>query len=157
MPTEAQWEWACRAGTGTTYSFGEYRPGMNNLCNIADTSIAAWNYGRCEPGYSDGTPSQRPVGRYAANAWGLSDMHGNVAEWCLSTYRPYPYRSGRRPRRPGRAWPEERPRRFVERHPCVTSLSASRWRYQPYQPVYNVGFRVLVEIDSNSVVKTVAK
>jgi formylglycine-generating enzyme required for sulfatase activity len=143
LPTEAQWEWACRAGTDSTYSFGEYRPGMNNLCNIADTSIATWNYGRGEPGYSDGAQYSCRGGRYAANAWGLCDMHGNVAEWCLSTYKPYPYRTddGRDdPATPGLksvrggSWNDTM--RYV--------TSASRWRYEPYQPVYNVGFRVLL-------------
>ena len=116
---------------------------MNNLCNIADSGIAAWNYGRCEPGYSDGAPYSTAGGRYAANAWGLYDMHGNVAEWCLSTYRPYPYRGddGRdNPATPGRR--SSAAARGTTR--CSYATSASRWRYQPYQPVYNVGFRVLV-------------
>jgi formylglycine-generating enzyme required for sulfatase activity len=143
LPTEAQWEWACRAGTDSTYSFGEYRPGTNKLCNIADAGIAAWNYGRCEPGYTDDSPYSSPGARYGANSWGLYDMHGNVAEWCLSAYSPYPYRAddGRDdPRTPGLkvvrggSWNDTM--RYV--------TSASRWRYPPHQPVYNVGFRVLV-------------
>jgi formylglycine-generating enzyme required for sulfatase activity len=145
LPTEAQWEWACRAGTDSAYSFGEYRPGMNNLCNIADTSIAAWNYGRCEPGYTDGASYSVAGGRYAANAWGLQDMHGNVAEWCLSAYRPYPYRGD-----DGRDDPRAPGPKVVRGGSWNDTLryasSASRWRYQPYQPVYNVGFRVLVDL-----------
>ena len=144
LPTEAQWEWACRAGTASTYSFGEYRPGMNNLCNIADTSIAAWNYGRCEPGYSDGAPYSTAAGRYAPNAWGLYDVHGNVAEWCLSAYRPYPYRAGDGRDNPAAPGPKSvRGGSWNDTMRYVTS--ASRWRYQPYQPVYNVGFRVLLD------------
>ena len=49
-------------------------------------------------------------------------MHGNVAEWCLSTYRPYPYRAGRRPRRRQPAGAEGRPRRFLERNPEVRHI-----------------------------------
>lgn len=158
LPTEAQWEWACRAGTDSPWSFGEYRPGMNNLCNIADAGITVWNYGRCETGYSDGSPYSSAGGHYPANAWGLSDMHGNVAEWCLSTYKSYPYRAddGRDdpriadPRIPGLkvvrggSWNDTM--RYV--------TSASRWRYQPHQPVYNVGFRVLVHPKSTITVAT---
>jgi formylglycine-generating enzyme required for sulfatase activity len=143
LPTEAQWEWACRAGSNSAYSFGEYRRGVNRLCNIADMSIARWNYDRCEPDYTDDSPYSSPGARYAANAWGLFDMHGNVAEWCLSTYKPYPYRTddGRNdPRTPGLK--VVRGGSWNDTMPYVTS--ASRWRYQPYQPVYNVGFRVLV-------------
>ena len=145
LPTEAQWEWACRGGTGSTYAFGEYKPGKNNLANIADAGLANWNYGRGEAGYSDGAAFSVPGGRYAPNAWGLYDMHGNAAEWCLSTYKPYPYspQDGRDdPATPGMkvvrggSWNDT----------MQNATSASRWRYQPYQPVYNVGFRVLVEV-----------
>ena len=151
LPTEAQWEWGCRAGNSSTYSFGEYRPGMNKLCNIADTSIARWNYDRCEPDYTDDSPYSSPGARYAANAWGLFDMHGNVAEWCLNAYKPYPYRTddGRDdPRNPGLK--TVRGGSWNDTMPYVTS--ASRWRYPPYQPVYNVGFRVLVYPKSTAVI-----
>ena len=139
LPTEAEWEWACRAGTATPWSFGEK---SNNVANVADSSIASWNYGRCEPGYSDGAKWSAPGGRYKPNAWGLLDMHGNVAEWTSTPYRPYPYnpRGGRNDAAAaeakvvrGGSWNDTL--RFAR--------SASRWRYPPHQPVYNVGFRVL--------------
>jgi formylglycine-generating enzyme required for sulfatase activity len=142
LPTEAQWEWACRAGTGSTFNFGEYKPGMNNLANVADGSIAGWNYGRSQPNYNDGAAYSVPGGRYAPNGWGLYDMHGNVAEWCLSTYKPYPYQAG-----DGRDEAKTAGMKVVRGGSWNDTLryatSASRWRYQPYQPVYNVGFRVL--------------
>jgi len=151
LPTEAQWEWACRAGTAAPWSFGEYKPGMTPAANIADESARGWNFDRAERGYNDGSQFTSTVGRYAPNAWGLCDMHGNVAEWCLSTYRPYPYnpRDGRDDANGlgmkvvrGGSWNDLM--RFA--------ASASRWRYQPYQPVYNVGFRVLVEAGASATI-----
>jgi formylglycine-generating enzyme required for sulfatase activity len=84
------------------------------------------------------------VGQYEANAWGLKDMHGNVAEWTRTAYRPYPYvesdgRSAltgpdKRVVRGG-SW-RDRPKR---------ARSAFRWGYERYQRVFNVGFRVVLE------------
>jgi formylglycine-generating enzyme required for sulfatase activity len=144
LPTESQWEWACRAGTDTSHSFGQYKPGINSVANISDQGIAGWNYGRSEPGYSDGAGFTAIGGRYAPNAWGLFDMHGNVAEWCLSVYRPYPYRAD-----DGRDDPRAPGMKVVRGGSWNSTMkyaaSASRWRYQLYHPVYDVGFRVLVE------------
>lgn len=145
LPTEAEWEWACRAGSATPFNFGEYRPGANNLANIADRSVEAWNYGRTEPGYSDGVQYTAPGGRFPLNAWGLADMHGNVAEWCLTAYRPYPYRAD-----DGRDDPRASGAKVVRggswNDTFRQATSASRWRYEPYKPVYNVGFRVRCEV-----------
>ena len=78
LPTEAQWEYACRAGTTTPFSFGGVLNGDKANCN-----------GNCPYGTSTkGTYLERttPVKSYDANPWGLYDMHGNVWEWCKDYY-----------------------------------------------------------------------
>ncbi|MCL2710200.1 MAG: formylglycine-generating enzyme family protein [Planctomycetaceae bacterium] len=70
LPTEAEWEYACRAGSNTAYSFG------NNAKNIGDY---AWHHGN-----SDGRSQM--VKQKLPNAWGLYDMHGNLSEWVLEQY-----------------------------------------------------------------------
>ena len=92
--------------------------------------------------FNDGGFVSEDVGRYAANPWGLVDMHGNAAEWTRSAHGPYPYcdddgrndvsRGGDRVVRGG-SW----------RDKPAAARSAGRLPYRPYQPVYNVGFRVV--------------
>lgn len=74
LPTEAQWEYTCRAGTGGPLNSGK------DLTDINISEVARWNNNRNDGkgGYSDYTV----VGKYLPNAWGFYDMHGNVSEWC---------------------------------------------------------------------------
>jgi formylglycine-generating enzyme required for sulfatase activity len=74
LPTEAEWEWACRAGTTTPFHFGE----------TISTDQANYDgevpYGKGKKGVYRQQTS--PVGSFPSNAWGLFDMHGNIREWC---------------------------------------------------------------------------
>jgi formylglycine-generating enzyme required for sulfatase activity len=85
LPTEAEWEYAARAGTMTTYWWGQGNPGSRRVENIADES-AKKLLKNIMSGYDDGSARSAPVGSYEANPWGLHDISGNVAEWTADWY-----------------------------------------------------------------------
>ena len=161
LPTEAQWEWACRAGASTPFSFGERDTDFSGHANFADAKLrefASDPYTVDKPlpdatpyddwipkdaRFNDGALIAVASGRYRANAWGLHDLHGNVAEWTRSSYAPYPWatdgrddesRAGRKVVRGG-SW----------RDVPARGTASFRLSYEPWQRVYNVGFRVVCD------------
>ncbi len=158
LPTEAQWEFACRAGAATPLNYGAVGTDFGKLANFADQRVLTLCR-RDSPKWipainsvNDGAVVTTDVGRYPPNAWGLHDMHGNVAEWTRSLYRPYPYRdddgrndlsaSGRRVIRGGSFY--DRPHR---------GRSAFRLSHPSWRKVYNVGFRVVCEAKPKKIVR----
>ncbi len=88
LPTEAQWEYACRAGTHTRFHWGRDAAELDGRENIGDQSVTIPGF---EPApWNDGFTVHAPVGTFEANAFGLYDMHGNVSEWTLDRYAPTP-------------------------------------------------------------------
>jgi formylglycine-generating enzyme required for sulfatase activity len=164
LPTEAEWEYACRAGTATPFWYGDFDRDFSGFANLADAKLAefasdVWNndlplrnptrYDEWFPKdarFNDGALVSVAPARYRANPWGLADMHGNVAEWTGTVYRPYPYQQGdgEDPRANGPravrggSW-FDRPAR---------ATSSFRLAYQPFQRVFNVGFRVICQADA---------
>ncbi|UCE50677.1 MAG: SUMF1/EgtB/PvdO family nonheme iron enzyme, partial [Phycisphaerales bacterium] len=156
LPTEAQWEWACRAGTASALHYGDINDDFSPYANMADATIMELAYdtdGRYtmdlvprDARFDDERLVTAEVGRYMPNAWGLHDMHGNVWEWTRSEYEPYPYRLAEsrnsigadvRKTVRGGSW-RDRPR---------YCRSAVRLNYPAWQKVYNVGFRIVIESD----------
>lgn len=92
LPTEAEWEWACRAGTIDRWSCGDEEANLKTHANVLDVSLgekAAWPQGGGN--WNDASPFTSPVGKYKANPFGLHDMHGNVMEWCSDWFDPKYY------------------------------------------------------------------
>jgi formylglycine-generating enzyme required for sulfatase activity len=162
LPTEIQWEYACRAGSATPYYFGALNSDFSRFANLADAKLSEFasdpytvdvplpnptpydDWLPKDARFNDGALLTVAPGKYLPNAWGLFDMHGNAAEWTSSDYKPYPLtgdaetvnnsNSTLKVARGG-SW------RDLPKH----STASYRLAYLPYQRVYNVGFRVVCE------------
>ena len=91
LPTEAQWEYGCRAGTPTRFWSGHEALSLEGHANLADErSAQVWDAAFLpEPGFHDDHDAIAPIGAYSPNSFGLHDMHGNVWEFCADAYAPY--------------------------------------------------------------------
>lgn len=148
LPTEAQWEYACRAGSTSPLWYGGLDGDFSRAANLSDATHYTVYYPHspralppwrpADTRFDDGWRVSAPVGTFDPNPWGLHDMHGNVAEWTLSDYLPCPGAPGQPSARKvvrGGSW-MDRPRR---------ARSAFRLHYEPSQSVHDVGFRVVCE------------
>jgi len=150
LPTEAEWEYACRAGSKTAYSFGDNRRDLGNYAWFANNSgskeldsatILKDNPQRYMDTLVSAGCATHAVGEKKANAWGLFDMHGNVLEWCSDWYGGYskgavrdpvgPIEGSRRVDRGG-SW-------LLEATRCRLAI---RFRRLPSVREYDLGFRV---------------
>ena len=151
LPTEAEWEYACRAGTKTTYSFGDSESELGAYAwygnNSGDQQIDALNiWNTDEDNYfdrlSENNCRTHPVGGKKPNGWGLYDMHGNVYEWCQDWGGDYPSGSVTDP-----TGPASGDRRLLRggSYTDHSSLVRSALRFYSARPVnriFNIGFRL---------------
>jgi len=136
LPTEAEWEYACRAGTKTRFSSGD-RAGQKDSPDLAPVGWFGGNSRR----------ASKPVGKLPANAFGLHDMHGNAWEWCADWYASDYYRASPTSDPPGPA----EGRAKVLRGGCYLfwttyyCRSAARYACRPDARESVAGFRIVVE------------
>ena len=127
LPTEAEWEYACRAGSKTAYSFGESSITLGDYAWVLNNS----------------NNQTHPVGKKKPNAWGLYDMHGNAWEWCNDWFSDYPNGALSDP-----SGPKEGSYRVIRgggwSHDASLCRSAFRYGDHPSHRLLNFGFRVAI-------------
>ena len=144
LPTEAEWEYACRAGTTTPYSHGDDPEGAANVGNVADAAFAT-QFPELESAIkaNDGYAYTSPVGSFSPNPFGLYDMHGNVWEWCADWFDVEYYATSPASDPGGPATGEERVYRGGGWFNCARGFrSASRSGDLPENRHLTLGFRV---------------
>ncbi len=166
LPTEAQWEWVARTGSDMPFPWGDLNSDFSKRANLADRGVrfqkigfaggsripargafpAEQNYPLREERWQDDWFSLNYVARTDCNVWGVYDLHGNAAEWTRSNYEPYPYRDD-----DGRNDGSLLKRKVVRGGSFASrpreATSSFRAAYEPWQKVFDTGFRVIIEID----------
>ena len=137
LPTEAEWEYACRAGSTTAFFFGDDPAQLHKHANFCD---AKCSYGWMDASQDDGFATTAPVKSFQPNAWGLYDMHGNVWEWCADKYGPYPDGPVKNPL--GTSGSDRVSRGGGWSNPA-TCRSAMRVRNTPDNTANDLGFRLV--------------
>ncbi len=159
IPTETQWEWACRAGSDQPFWFGDIESDYSQYENLSDTSTSLmavtgtnpkpmkldnpyydyYNFIPKDESVDDGAMIQTDSKNYTPNPFGLYSMHGNIAEWSRSEYRDYTTDEiiGNEVRYVVRGGS------YLDR--AKYSTAYSRRAYYPWQRVFNVGFRLIIE------------
>ncbi|MFR9590486.1 MAG: SUMF1/EgtB/PvdO family nonheme iron enzyme [Rikenellaceae bacterium] len=161
LPTEAQWEWACRGGSDSDFWYGDLSADFGKKENLADKTTLQFAVAGVDPKpMKENNPrykhyiflpkevkvddgqliAQGGTMNYEANPFGLYNMHGNLAEWTRSDYLPYPYTETSKEKA---EYVVARGGSYFERP--VYSTSYTRKYYYPYQRVFNVGFRLIIE------------
>jgi formylglycine-generating enzyme len=149
LPTEAEWEYACRAGTTTRYSQGNDSEGMVKFGNVADAEFEVkYPELKGEVKASDNFAYTSPAGNFLPNPFGLHDMHGNVWEWCADWYDVEYYARSPTKNPGGPATGEERVYRGGGWFNCARGFrSASRSGGLPENRNLTLGFRVSVAVE----------
>lgn len=146
LPTEAEWEYACRAGTQSAFGWGNQPGAGHAFCNAADLKAKEVFSGLAAFDWYDGITFTASVSALNANPWGVHDMHGNVWEWVQDGYEER-YPGSRRvmdPQGPDRA--EDRVLRGGSWQTGPSQVrSAERHRARPETAYNDVGFRVVME------------
>ncbi len=146
LPTEAQWECACRAGTTTALNSGKNLTNEDEDAAMSEVGRYAYNQNDGKGGYSQDTK----VGSYLPNAWGLYDMHGNVTEWCLDWMEDNMLDSSAAVTDPvGQTSGEEHSIRsgnwYCSAKECRSGCRY--WRFRSHDIIEGFGFRIAIQMD----------
>lgn len=161
LPTEAQWEFAARAGSDKPLSFGDRKEDFSAYANLADLSLKKLAVYGIDPQpipnadktmdfvpreeWDDKYLNLAPVAHYKPNAFGLYDMIGNASEWTRSEYVSYPWKDDDRNGKDENIDVERVVRGGSWRDRPIRATTTWRWKYPAWRKIHNVGFRVIIE------------